>query len=74
MCEYKVAAISFKWRGCLKKLILIVAIVTSVCPEMWIFEVCAYLPEIKDCEKNKRRHIYDIGVSTSFRLPPSIIF
>ncbi len=55
----------------------------SVCPEMRIFEVCAYLPEIKDCEKNKRRrpegsalgvHMYDIGVSTTFRLPPSIIF
>ena len=27
---------------------------------MRIFEVYAYLSEIKDCEKNKRRHIYDI--------------
>ena len=41
----------------------------SVCPEMRIFEVCAYLPEIKDCEKNKRRHMYDIGVWQA-RLPP----
>jgi len=38
---------------------------TRACPEMRIFEVCAYLPEIKDCEKNKCRHMYDI---------PSIIF
>ena len=37
----------------------------SVCPEMRIFEVCAYLFEIKDCEKNKHRHMFDI---------PSIIF
>jgi len=44
---------------------------------MRIFEVCAYLPEIKDCEKNKRRHIYDIGVGVYALkgcLPPSIIF
>ena len=49
------------------------SLLVSVCPEMRIFEVCAYLPEIKDCEENKRRHMYDIGVSQA-RLPPSIIF
>jgi hypothetical protein len=32
---------------------------------MRIFEVYAYLPEVKDCEKNKHRYMCDI---------PSIIF
>ena len=48
MCEYKVAAVSFKWRGCLKKLLLIVEIVTDRYPSY-----------IQDCgmlnQKNKVR-------------------
>ncbi len=41
---------------------------------MKIFEVCAYLPEIKDCEKNNHRHISDIEVFIALHLSPSIIF
>ena len=32
---------------------------------MMIFKVRAYLPKIEDCEKNKHRHMFDIGVSLS---------
>jgi hypothetical protein len=58
-------------------------VITSVCPEVRIFEVCAYLFEMKACEKNYRRrpegsalgvHMSDIGVSSSIRLPSRIIF
>ena len=34
---------------------------------MRIFEVYAYLPEVKDCEKNEHRHMCDIGVYAYLR-------
>ncbi len=36
---------------------------------MMIFEVCAYLLKIEDCEKNKHRHMFDIGVSLCSFMP-----